>query len=356
MKTIRLAFAGVGSNTSAVTQLVVKSRKEKDLNGVRFSDILGYSMDSITFVAAFDVNKDKIGKDLSEAIFSDINSFGKYIEVPNLGVKVEAGPLFDGIEGYLEQKIEVSELSMKNDIEHVVNILKETQADVLVANLPTGSKRAIKEYALAAAKAGTAFVNATPELATRDQEVAEAFEKNGVPILGDDLRSHIGATTLHMILIELLKSRGVEVTNTYQLNFGGNMDFYNLASPGRALSKQKSKRNSLFAAGIDASNVTAGPNGYIEYLQDKKVCYLHLEGKSVLDTDVNIELKLEVQDSANAAGVLASAIRIAAATKEKGLSGVIDPICPYLFKSPRKPLSDREGTKAYLEFIEKDEV
>lgn len=356
MKTINVAFIGVGSNTSAMVQVIEKSKKGEGLNGIRFADICGYTLEGVNVVAAFDVDKYKIGKDIADAIFSDINSCKKYIDVDKINVLVDAGPVYDGVDGNLGKKIEVSEESQMNNVDSVVKRLVESKADVVVANLPTGSAKAIKEYALAAAKAGVAFVNATPELAARDSEVVAAFEENKVPILGDDLRSHLGATTLHMVLIELLRSRGIEVTNTYQLNFGGNMDFYNLASPGRALSKQKSKRNSLFAAGIDASNVTAGPNGYIEYLKDNKICYLHLEGKSILDSDVSIELKLDVQDSANAAGVLASAIRIAVLAKERGLYGVIDPVCPYLFKSPRKGLSDREGTQAYLEFIGEKEV
>lgn len=351
MKKINVAFVGVGSNTSAMIQVIEKSKKETGLNGVRFSDICGYTLDSVNVVAAFDVDQAKIGKDIADAIFSDNNACKKYVDIEKKNVIVDAGPLFDGVEGNLSKKIEVSEESKKNNIECVVKRLKDSKADVVVANLPTGSAKAIKEYAFAAARAGVAFVNATPELAVRDPEVVAAFEYNRVPLLGDDLRSHLGATTLHMVLIELFRSRGIEVTNTYQLNFGGNMDFYNLTSPGRALSKQESKRNSLFAAGIDASNVTAGPNGYIEYLQDNKICYLHLEGKSILDSDISIELKLSVQDSANAAGVLASAIRIAVLAKERGLYGVIDPVCAYLFKSPRKSLSDREGTQQYLEFI-----
>lgn len=355
MKKINLAFAGVGSNTSSTLQMISMAKENKDskvLNGIMYMDLCGYELKNIDVVCAFDIDDNKIGMDVSEAIFAEPNACKKFCCVERTGVKVVPGPVFDGVEGDLASKIKVNEESRENNVEKVIGLLKSSKADVLVANLPTGSAEAITAYATAAAEAGVAFVNATPELAVRNPVLVKKFEENNVPLLGDDLRSHLGATTLHMALIELMKSRGIEVTNTYQLNFGGNMDFYNLASPGRSLSKQKSKKNSLFAAGIDASRVSAGPNGYVEYLGDTKVCYLHLEGSSILNSEITMEMRLEVQDSPNAAGVIVNAIRLAMVAKDRGLSGTIDQVCPYLFKSPRIGMTESVGLQSFRSFIE----
>lgn len=355
MKKIRVSFAGVGSNTSSTLQTIamaLQTPKNVLMNGIMYRDLCGYKLEDIEVSCAFDVDINKVGIDISKAISTKPNACQNYINVPNQKVHVSAGPLFDGIDGSLESKIQVHDDSLKNDISSVIEILKNTNTDVLVANLPTGAKEAVKAYAIAAAKAGVAFVNATAEEVARDDSILKEFEEAKVPLLGDDLRSHLGATTLHMALIELMKSRGIDVKNTYQLNFGGNMDFYNLASPGRSASKQVSKKNSLYAAGIDAENVSAGPNGYVEYLNDTKICYLHIEGSSVLDSNITMEVRLEVQDSPNASGVIVNAIRLAMVAKDRKLYGSIDQISPYLFKSPRVGMNEPDGLKSFRNFIE----
>lgn len=263
-------------------------------------------MSDIQFVCAFDVDSRKIGKDLSEAIFVTPNMAKQHVKVPNCGVIVEPGPLYDGVEGYLSEIAQVHLKSREVAPEEIVERLRQTKADIMVCYLPTGScsYEAVRAYARIAAEANVAFINATPEPVAQDEEFQQLFEDRGIPLLGDDIRSHMGATTLHAALIELLHSRGIQVANTYQLNFGGNADFLNLSSPMRSSSKQKSKRNALNAAGIDASSVAAGPNGYVEYLGDNKICYLRLEGNSILGSPISIEVRLQVEDSPNSAGVI----------------------------------------------------
>ncbi|MDF2943591.1 MAG: myo-inositol-phosphate synthase [Herbinix sp.] len=354
VKKIRVAFAGVGSNTSSTVQTITQAKEcneETQLPGISYMSICGYELKNIDISCAFDVDENKIGIDVASAIFTQPTSCNKFCEVPLQNVSVVPGPLFDGLDGDLGEKVKAHKKCYENDTDDVVRILKETNTDVLVCNLPTGSRNAVRAYALASVMAGVAFVNATPEIVARDPEIEAKFKAYNVPLLGDDLRSHLGATTLHMALIELMKSRGINVTNTYQLNFGGNMDFYNLASPGRSLSKQNSKKNALFAAGIDASKVSAGPNGYVEYLGDTKICYLHLEGDSVLNSNITIELRLEVQDSPNAAGVIVNAIRLAMVARDRNMAGSIDSVSPYLFKSPRFGKTEQEGLRDFVNFI-----
>lgn len=352
-KKIRVAFAGVGSNTSATLQMIVRGHMldKGEENGVNFAKIYDYSISDIEIACCFDVDERKVGKDISEAIFVVDNACRRYVDVPKLNIPVLSGPLFDGIDGKLNNEIPVHINSKSNDIVDVVKKLKEYEVDVLVANLPTGAEKAVKEYAKAAANAKVAFINTTPEKVARDLEIQKLFIDNNVPLLGDDLRSHLGATTLHMNLIELLKSRGLKVTNTYQLNFGGNMDFLNLSSPGRANSKQNSKRNALFAAGIDASKVAAGPNGFVEYLGDTKICYLHIDAVSILDSPLSLEIRLKVEDSPNAAGVIVNAIRVAKVAIDKKMCGNIQEVGAYLFKSPAVGMTEENGFNSFLQFI-----
>ncbi|MCJ8174438.1 inositol-3-phosphate synthase [Clostridium botulinum] len=354
-KNIRVAIAGVGSCASSLVQLVYMAKEKEsneDLAGVMCNKIGGYLAKDIDFVCAFDVDNEKIGLNLGDAIFSKPNVAVKHLEVPKLGVNVEVGPLFDGIDGQLSEIIKPHPNSLKNDVDFITKRLKETEADVLVCYMPTGAKDAVRAYAIASLNAKVAFINANPELVVRDEELQRRFAENNVPLLGDDMRSHLGATTLHTALIELMHSRGIEITNTYQLNFGGNMDFLNLASPNRSISKQKSKKNALFAAGIDASRVSAGPNGYVEYLGDNKVCYLRLEGNSVLNSDISMEIRLQVEDSPNSAGVIINAVRVAKGAKDKNIGGVIDDVCPLLFKSPRVGATETKGLQSFVNFVD----
>lgn len=324
---------------------------DSKFHGVMYGDIGGYKVNDIEFVCAFDVDVNKIGKDLSEAIFTSPNVAIKHVSVPYCNVVVEPGPLLDGISGNLSEIITADSRTKEIGMDDVVKRLREVEADVLVCYLPTGSYEAVRNYARAAAYAKVAFINATPEPVAQDAELQNLFMINRVPLLGDDIRSHLGSTTLHTALIELLHSRGVKVVNTYQLNFGGNADFLNLSSPTRSASKQKSKRNALNSAGIDASKVAAGPNGYVEYLGDTKVCYLRIEGSSVLGSQISTEIRLQVEDSPNSAGVIISAVRLAKLSIDRGLFGVIDDVCPMLFKSPRYGANESTAYKLINEFI-----
>ncbi|WP_370589422.1 inositol-3-phosphate synthase [Thermoactinomyces sp. CICC 10522] len=353
---IRVAIAGVGSCASSLIQLVAMAKREEagqSLSGIMHEEIGGYRIKDIDFVCAFEVDQRKVGLDLADAAFTEPNIAKKHIDIPLQNVIVTAGPLLDGIDGHLSQIIRPAEQARQVETKYVTKKLRDAQADVLVCYLPTGSYEAVRAYATAALEAKVAFINATPEPVATDSYFQKKFLEGGVPLLGDDLRSHLGATTLHTALIELFQSRGIEITNTYQLNFGGNSDFFNLSSPGRSTSKQKSKRNALNAAGIDASNVSAGPNGYIQYLGDNKVCYLRLEGRSILESPISLELRLEVEDSPNSAGVVINAIRVAQTSKNFGLSGVIDEVCSLLFKSPRYGATESEALNHFSNFVRK---
>ncbi|AXM88679.1 myo-inositol-1-phosphate synthase [Anoxybacillus ayderensis G10] len=358
-KEVRVGIAGVGSCASSLVQLVeyVKSGSELSKTGIMFDSIGGYKAEDIKFVCSFDVSDTKVGLDLSEAIFAYPNSAKKHVEVPYLNVKVHAGPLADGLDGILSTKINPHRDSELATIDDVTEILKKTKTDVLVCYLPTGAKQAVENYAIAAANANVAFINCTPELVIRNEKLNSLFKEKKIPLLGDDMRSHMGATTLHTALIELLSSRGITVNNTYQLNFGGNMDFFNLSDPSRNLSKQISKKNALYAAGIDASTVAAGPNGYVEYLQDNKVCYLRIEGSSILGSNITMETRLEVEDSPNSAGVIITAVRIAkTALDNKEFGEVIEKTCPFLFKSPVKGMTESEALSAIKDYVASKEV
>jgi myo-inositol-1-phosphate synthase len=352
MKDIRVALAGVGSCASSLVQSTEMARqKAGPMAGVMYESIGGYRLSDMRFVLAFDVDRNKIGVDLSKAIATPPTAATLYSDSAPHDWLVEPGPLHDGIEGNLTDLIEphpdCSDLSM----DHVAYRLAATATDVLVCVLPTGATRAVQAYARAAAEAGVAFINATPESVVHEPEIVRIFTDRKVPLLGDDLRSHLGATALHTALIELLRSRGLDIVNTYQLNVGGNTDFLNLADPGRASSKLRSKRNALHAAGIDAHDVSAGPNGYVKFLGDTKTCFIRIEASSVLDSPYLIDVKMEVEDSPNAAGVLVNAVRLAMAAKDRSQAGVIDQVCPFLFKNPRHGASESVGRRMLDDYV-----
>jgi myo-inositol-1-phosphate synthase len=319
--------------------------------GVMYDSIGGYRLSDMRFVLAFDVDRNKIGVDLSKAIATPPTAATLYSDSAPHDTLVEPGPIHDGIEGALTGLIEPHPDSGKLSVDHVAHRLADTATDVLVCLLPTGATRAVQAYARAAAEAGVAFINATPEPVVHEPEIVRIFSDRKVPLLGDDLRSHLGATALHMALIELLRSRGLDIVNTYQLNVGGNTDFLNLADPGRASSKLRSKRNALQAAGIDAHDVSAGPNGYVKFLGDTKTCFIRIEASSVLDSPYLIDIKMEVEDSPNAAGVLVNAVRLAMAARDRGQAGVIDQVCPFLFKNPRHGASESVGLRMLDDYV-----
>lgn len=352
MSQVNVAIAGVGSCASSLVQCVAMARSGQGGSlGVMFDHIGGYQVADLRFVACFDVDKAKVGLDLATAIQPPLTSATRYLGVDPTGVIVEAGPALDGIGGKLTDVVAVHADAETADLRQVTERLRESGADVLVCLLPTGATQAVRAYARAAAVAGVGFVNATPEPVAVDPELNRLFQERRAVLLGDDLRSHLGATTLHTAVIELFHSRRLEVRNTYQLNVGGNTDFLNLSDTQRAAGKRRSKRSALAAAGIDASDVSAGPNGFIKYLGDTKDCYIRVEAASVLGSPVTLDIRLQVEDSPNAAGVLLTALRLAKLAADQGEAGVIVAACPTLFKNPPQGASESQGLRllrAYL--------
>ncbi|MFC8368841.1 MULTISPECIES: inositol-3-phosphate synthase [unclassified Streptomyces] len=351
---IRVALAGVGSCASSFVQSVVLDRERPGpSNGVMHEYIGGHRLGDVEFVAAFDVDALKVGQDLSEAVYAGRTAAVRHVDVPHLGVTVQAGPLLDGLDGALGDAVDAHLATAVATPESLAAALAAARPDVVVCLLPTGSTEAVQTYARAAAEAGAGFVNATPEPVANDPALVALFTERGVPLLGDDLRSHLGATTLHTALIELFQSRGVEVKDNYQLNVGGNTDFLNLSDPARSHSKQVSKRKALANAGIDSREVAAGPNGFVKHLGDRKVCFLRIEGESIIGAPVHMELRLEVEDSPNAAAVLANAVRAAHSASRQGMVGIIDPVCAFLFKSPRTGAKESEALHDFQGFVRK---
>jgi myo-inositol-1-phosphate synthase len=318
-----------------------------------------YHVNDVEFVAAFDVDDMKVGKDLSEAINASQNNTIKISDVPTLGVEVQRGHTLDGLGKYYRETIEESAA----DPVDVVQVLKDTQADVLVSYLPVGSEEADKFYAQCAIDAGVAFVNALPVFIASDPEWAKKFEDAGVPIVGDDIKSQVGATITHRVMAKLFEDRGVVLDRTYQLNVGGNMDFKNMLERDRLESKKISKTQSvtsnltgpLGGKNHTDRNVHIGPSDYVAWLDDRKWAYVRLEGRAFGDAPLNLEYKLEVWDSPNSAGIIIDALRAAKIAKDRGLGGPIISASSYLMKSPPVQLPDDEGRRRVEAFIAGEE-
>lgn len=350
---IRTALAGIGGCASSLVQFVNMARAAGTrVDGISHPRIGPYEVGDIDFVLAFDADSAKVGRDLTAAMTHESVAARHHFSVPPSGVMVHAGPLRDGLDGPLSEVVRPDEKCKTATEAEVTAILREAHVDVLACLLPTGAREDVHSYARAAANAGVAFINATPEPVALNADLAGLFADRGIPLLGDDLRSHVGATTLHMALIELLESRGLTVLDTYQLNVGGNADFYNLADPTRSTSKQRSKRRALQAAGLEARDVSAGPNGYVRFLGDTKTCFIRLDCRSVLGSELQLELRMNVEDSPNAAGVLVNAIRCAAHALQLGKSGVVEQVCPYLFKSSSWAAGESAALRAFASFAE----
>ena len=350
---VRVAVVGVGNCASSLIQGVeyYKDASPKDfVPGLMHVDLGGYHIRDIEFVAAFDVDKTKVGKDLSEAIWAGQNNTVKFADVPHLGVKVERGMTHDGIGKYLADLIEKA----PGETSDVVNILKETGADVLVNYLPVGSEEATKWYVEQALTAGVAFVNCIPVFIARENYWQKRFEKNGLPIIGDDIKSQVGATIVHRTLTRLYRERGVRLDRTYQLNFGGNTDFLNMLERERLMSKKISKTRSVTSQldyDIGADNVHIGPSDYVPWLQDRKWALIRLEGRGFGDVPLNLELKLEVHDSPNSAGIVIDAVRCCKLALDHGLSGTLEGPSSYFMKSPPVQHSDTDARRLTEEFI-----
>lgn len=316
-----------------------------------------YHVGDVEFVAAFDVDALKVGKDLSEATEASQNCTIKIADVPHLGVEVQRGPTLDGLGKYYQQTIEESDAEPVD----VVQVLKDREVDVLVSYLPVGSDQADKFYAQCAIDANVAFVNALPVFIASDPEWAKKFEDAGVPIVGDDIKSQVGATITHRVMARLFEERGVRLERTMQLNVGGNMDFKNMLERERLESKKISKTQAVtsnltgpLAGKKEDRNVHIGPSDYVGWLDDRKWAYVRLEGKAFGEVPLNLEYKLEVWDSPNSAGIIIDALRAAKIAKDRGIGGPILPAASYLMKSPPEQLPD-DAARARLEAFIKGE-
>jgi myo-inositol-1-phosphate synthase len=353
MGSVRVAIVGVGNCATSLIQGVHYYRDADPagsvpgLMHVRFGD---YHVSDVEFVAAFDVDAKKVGFDLSEAISSSENNTIKITDVPPLGITVQRGPTYDGLGKYYRETIDESDAEPVD----VVAALKEARADVLVSYLPVGSEQADKFYAQCAIDAGVAFVNALPVFIASDPEWARKFEDAGVPIVGDDIKSQVGATITHRVLAKLFEDRGVVLDRTYQLNVGGNMDFKNMLERDRLQSKKISKTQSV-TSNIDhdlgARNVHIGPSDYVQWLDDRKWAYVRLEGRAFGDVPLNMEYKLEVWDSPNSAGIIIDAVRAAKIALDRGVGGPILSASTYLMKSPPVQMPDDQGRAQLEKFI-----
>jgi myo-inositol-1-phosphate synthase len=351
---VRVAIIGVGNCASSFVQGVQYYRDaspQESVPGLMHVDLGGYHVSDIEFSAAFDIDAEKVGKDLSEAIFAGQNNTLKLVDrVPKLGVQVHRGMTHDGLGKYLTEKI----TKAPGPTADIVDILKETHTDVVVSYLPVGSEQATKWYVEQVLEAGCAFVNCIPVFIAREEYWNNRFKKAGLPIVGDDIKSQVGATIVHRALARLLHERGVKMLRTSQLNVGGNMDFYNMLERERLESKKISKTNavtSIMGHELPADDVYIGPSDYVPWLTDRKWAHIRVEGQSFGDVPLNMELKLEVWDSPNSAGIVIDAVRCCKLALNNGLSGQLDGPSSYLMKSPMNQRPDaqaRELTQAFI--------
>ena len=349
---IRVAIAGVGNCASSLVQ-GIEYYKDADpadtVPGLMHVSLGGYHVRDVEFVAAFDVDAAKVGLDLGKAIFSGQNNTIRFASVGEIGVTVQRGPTLDGLGKYYRQTIEESPLETVD----IAAALRAARADVLVSYLPVGSEAAQKHYAAACLEAKVAFVNAIPVFIASDPVWAAKFTEAGVPIVGDDIKSQVGATIVHRILARLFEDRGLVLDRTYQLNVGGNMDFKNMLERERLESKKISKTQSVTSQlenGIEADDVHIGPSDHVAWLDDRKWAYIRLEGRNFGDVPLNVELKLEVWDSPNSAGVIIDALRCAKIAKDRGIGGPLLGPSAYFMKSPPVQYHDDVAHRMVEEF------
>ena len=353
MGTVNVAIIGVGNCASSLVQGVHKYREAPDngfIPGIMHTTLGGYHIGDINFVAAFDVDKNKVGKDLSEAIFSEPNNTVQFADVPNIGVKVERGMTHDGIGKYVKDIV----IKAPGETVDIARVLKERDTHVVVNYLPVGSEEATKWYVEQVLEAGCAFINCVPVFIAKEKYWQKRFEKAGLPVIGDDIKSQVGATITHRVLTRLFEDRGVKLERTYQLNFGGNTDFLNMLERDRLTSKKISKTNSMtsqLSFEIGADNVHIGPSDHVPWLDDRKWCYIRMEGRTFGDVPLNLELKLEVWDSPNSAGVVVDAIRCCKLALDRGEKGALSP-SSYFMKSPPVQYTDQVAHDIVEAFIE----
>ncbi|HEX5469304.1 MAG TPA: inositol-3-phosphate synthase [Gaiellaceae bacterium] len=353
---VRVAIVGVGNCANSLLQGVEYYKDadpEQFVPGLMHVDLGGYHVRDVEFTAAFDVTKDKVGKDLADAIWAHPNDTYKFADVPKSGITVSRGMTHDGIGKYISEVVEKA----PGETDDVVGILKETGTDVVVNYLPVGSEEATKWYTEQILAAGCAMVNCMPVFIAREAYWQRRFEQAGVPIIGDDIKSQVGATITHRVLTSLFRERGVHLDKTMQLNVGGNSDFLNMLERDRLESKKISKTNavtSMLDYDLGAKNVHVGPSDYVPWLTDRKWAYIRMEGSAFGDVPLNLELKLEVWDSPNSAGIVIDAVRLAKLAMLNGVSGALEGPSSYLMKSPPKQIADDEAYDLVEQFIKKN--
>jgi myo-inositol-1-phosphate synthase len=353
---INVAIIGVGNCASSLVQGVnyySDAKEDEHIPGLMHVNLGGYHIRDINFVAAFDIDKNKVGKDLATAIYTPPNNTFEFCKVPRTGVKVSRGMTHDGLGKYLSQII----TKAPGPTENIVDILRETETDVVVNYLPVGSEEATKWYIEQVLTAGCGFVNCIPVFIAREKYWQHRFAEKGLPIVGDDIKSQVGATITHRVLTNLFRERGVKLERTYQLNFGGNTDFLNMLERERLESKKISKTNAVTSQldyKIDPKDIHVGPSDYVPWLGDRKFCHIRMEGRTFGDVPLNVEVKLEVWDSPNSAGVVVDAIRCCKLAMDRGISGTLIGPSAYFMKSPPIQYTDDEARIMAEDFIAGD--
>lgn len=349
---IKVAIAGLGSCASSIIQGLTYYKDAKDdehipgLMHVRFGP---YHVSDLDIVAAFDINTKKIGKDVSEAIFAPPNAVKPFAEVPHLGVQVLPGPISDGVADHMKEAFFCYE--NEDDAVDVAAVLKETGAEILVNFLPVGSENATKIYAQAALDAGVAFANGIPSFIVSNGEWAQKFTDAGIPCAGDDIKSQLGATILHRVLMQLMHDRGIDVKESYQLNIGGNTDFLNMKKESRLTTKRVSKTEAVTSVLPYEVPTRIGPSDFVGFLGDNKICYINANGSNFGDHPINVQIKLSVQDSPNSAGVMIDVIRALAIAQDRGIAGPLISMSSYAFKHPPQQIEEQQSRSQVEAFI-----
>jgi len=355
-KKIKVAIVGVGNCASALVQGVYyyqNAKKDEFVPGLMHVKLGDYHISDVSFVAGFDVNEEKVNKDISEAIYAKPNNTTVFMKVPKIGAKVYKTPLMDGIGRYLKDVVKISK---EKDVDPVA-ILKETGANIIVNYLPVGSEKAAKYWAEVALEAGCAFINCIPVFIGSDPVWEKKFRDKNLPIVGDDIKSQVGATIVHRTLANLYMDRGMPILRTYQLNTGGNTDFQNMLERDRLVSKKISKTNAVrsqieaHGQTISDENIHVGPSDYVPWQKDNKVCFIRIESKHFGDVPTSLELRLSVEDSPNSAGIVIDAIRCVQIALDRGIGGSLEAPSAYLMKSPAKQIEDSQARKMLEKFI-----
>ncbi len=358
MAKIRVGIIGVGNCASSLIQGVeyyAKARSDETVPGLMHVDLGPYHVSDIEFSCAFDVDTNKVGLDIADAMWQEPNNTVRFSDVPATGVKVQRGHTYDGLGHFYRGVVTESDLPPVD----VAKVLRDTKTDVLINYLPVGSEQAARFYAEEALEAGTAFINCMPVFIATNEDWAQRFTKRGVPIIGDDIKSQLGATISHRVLSKLFEDRGVVIDHTYQLNFGGNMDFKNMLERERLQSKKISKTQSVtsqISGGIDTDDIHIGPSDHVPWLKDRKWAYIRIEGREFGDVPISMELKLEVWDSPNSAGVVIDAVRCAKVAMDRGIGGPLLAPSAYFMKSPPVQYSDAEAHDLVEAFIADDPI